>query len=362
MEKYKKITFIGISVAILVLIGYLFLKYALDIFLPFIIAFLIVAMARPIINKIANHTKISKPIVSIFVLSMLLVFSALVLGVILTITIEQVGNIAEGIIEGLSREENFVLVIFNSIDKLTERLPFLNNLLGSEESVYNLVIEMLLDGAKSLSARLTNYLAKMITALPSIVVTLIVFTLALFYFAKDYDKIGNRIIKLLPKRAGNIALIFKNDVLLVVSKYLKSYLILLLITFAELISGFLILGVDNSFVLALIIAIVDMLPILGAGTVLVPWSAIMLILGNYKLAIGLFVLAGITYFSRQFLEPKILSDQMNVHPLITLVFMYAGLKIAGFLGLIVAPVVAFIIKITLSRMKNEKNVEKVEDL
>lgn len=362
MEKYKKITFIGISVAILVLIGYLFLKYALDIFLPFIIAFLIVAMARPIINKIANHTKISKPIVSIFVLSMLLVFSALVLGVILTITIEQVGNIAEGIIEGLSREENFVLVIFNSIDKLTERLPFLNNLLGSEESVYNLVIEMLLDGAKSLSARLTNYLAKMITVLPSIVVTLIVLALALFYFAKDYDKIGNRIIKLLPKRAGNIALIFKNDVLLVVSKYLKSYLILLLITFAELISGFLILGIDNSFVLALIIAIVDMLPILGAGTVLVPWSAIMLILGNYKLAIGLFVLAGITYFSRQFLEPKILSDQMNVHPLITLLFMYAGLKIAGFLGLIVAPVVAFIIKITLSRMKNEKNVEKVEDL
>ena len=362
MEKYKKITFIGISVAILVLIGYLFLKYAIDIFLPFIIAFLIVAMARPIINKIANHTKISKPIVSIFVLSRLLGFSALVLGVILTITIEQVGNIAEGIIEGLSREENFVLVIFNSIDKLTERLPFLNNLLGSEESVYNLVIEMLLDGAKSLSARLTNYLAKMIAALPSIVVTLIVLALALFYFAKDYDKIGNRIIKLLPKRAGNIALIFKNDVLLVVSKYLKSYLILLLITFAELISGFLILGIDNSFVLALIIAIVDMLPILGAGTVLVPWSAIMLILGNYKLAIGLFVLAGITYFSRQFLEPKILSDQMNVHPLITLLFMYAGLKIAGFIGLIVAPVVAFIIKITLSRMKNEKNVEKVEDL
>lgn len=362
MEKYKKITFVGISVAILILIGYLFLKYALNIFLPFIVAFLIVAMARPIINKISRHTKIPKPIVSIFVLSMLLVVSALALGVILTITLEQVGNIAEGIIDGLSREENFVLAIFNSIDKLTQRLPFLNNLLGSEETVYSLVIEMLLDGAKSLSARLTQYLAKMITALPSIVVTLIVLALALFYFAKDYDKIGNKLVDFLPKRVGNIALIFKNDVLLVVSKYLKSYLILLGITFAELISGFLILGIDNSFVLALIIAIVDMLPILGAGTVLVPWSIIMLILGNYKLAIGLFILAGITYFSRQFLEPKILSDQMNVHPLITLVFMYAGLKIAGFLGLIVAPIVAFIIKITLYRMKNEKIVEKGEDL
>ena len=221
---------------------------------------------------------------------------------------------------------------------------------------------MIANGAKSLSQRLTSFIASVITALPDIIVTLIVLALSLFYFAKDYDKIGNLIIEKLPKRLGNILLIFKNDVLHVVSKYIKSYVILLLLTFSELISGFLILGIKNSFILALIISIADMLPILGAGTVLVPWSIIMLIMGDYRLAIGLFILAGVTYFSRQFLEPKILSDQMNIHPLITLFAMYAGLKLAGFFGLIVAPIVAFIIKITLDRTKYEKNVEKENKL
>ena len=88
----------------------------------------------------------------------------------------------------------------------------------------------------------------------------------------------------------------------------------------------------------------------------------MLILGDYKLAIGLLVLAGVTYFSRQILEPKILSSQMNVHPLITLFAMFLGLKIAGFLGLIIAPIVAFIIKITVDRIKNQKNVENVDNV
>lgn len=362
MEKYKKFAYLGISSVLAIGLIYLFLKYALEILLPFIVAFLIVAMARPIINKINKKTKLPKPLVSIFVLCMLLLLILLCLTIIVAITVEQIGNIAEGIINNLSTEENYVTVIFDFISIAEEKLPFINNILGDDEAVYNLVIELLLDGAKDLSTKITSWVAKVISALPNIVVTLIVLVLSLFYFAKDYDKIGNVIIDKLPKRVGKIALIFKNDVLLVVSKYLKSYLILLIITFAELISGFLILGIENSFVLALIIAIFDMLPIFGAGTVLVPWSIIMLIAGDYKLAIGLFLLAGVAYFSRQFLEPKILSSQMNVHPLITLLFMFAGLKIAGFWGLILAPILAFIIKITLARMKNQKNVEKAQNL
>ena len=357
MEKYKKAAYVAISVAILIFLGYFFVKHTYNIFLPFLFAFLIVAMARPLINKICKKTKIPKPIVSIFVLVMLLLVTCGCLALILMITAEQIASITEGIINNLSGEENYVSTIFDIIGKIEERLPFINNILGDEEAVYNLVIDMITDGAKSLSIRLTRYIAGIITALPDIIVTLIVLALSLFYFAKDYDKIGNAIIKKLPKRVGNIVLIFKNDVLHVVTKYLKSYLILLIITFVELISGFLILGIKNSFILAFIIAIVDMLPILGAGTVLVPWSIIMLAFGNYKMAIGLFILAGITYFSRQFLEPKILSDQMNIHPLITLFAMYAGLKLAGFFGLIIAPIVAFIIKITLDRINYEKNVE-----
>ena len=150
--------------------------------------------------------------------------------------------------------------------------------------------------------------------------------------------------------------------MLVVTKYIKAYLILLLITFAQLYVGFLIVRFDNAFVLALIVALVDTLPILGAATVLVPWGIIVLLGGNYFLGIVLLALALITYLTRQFAEPKILSKQMNVHPLFALITMYAGLKLAGLGGMIIGPFLAFIIKTLYESFKNKKDIENTEKL
>ncbi len=362
MEKYKKIAFGGLCVVILVIIGYFFFEYVFGLLFPFLVAFLIVAMARPLINALSKRTRVPKPIVSLFVLFMVLLISALAVGVVGAITVNQIASITEELINNLSSEESAITNLFEIVDSFEERVPFIKSFLKEGESLSMLISDMILDSAKSLSTYLTSVIARLASALPNIIVTVIVIMLSLFYFAKDYDKIGNRVFDFLPKRLGKIILIFKNDVLLVVTKYLKSYFILFVLCFAELFSGFLILNQKNAFVLSLIISIVDVLPILGAGTVLVPWGIIMLIIGDYKLAIGLIILAGVTYFSRQILEPKILSDQMNIHPLITLFAMFVGLKMAGFLGIIIAPVVAFIIKITIDRIKNQKNVENAEEV
>ena len=137
---------------------------------------------------------------------------------------------------------------------------------------------------------------------------------------------------------------------------------LLFITFAEVFSGLLILGVENAFVFSVIISLVDLLPILGVGTVLVPWSLISLAMGNTKLAIGLVILFAVVYLVRQVIEPKIVSSQMNVHPLIAVFSMYAGLKIAGLGGMIVAPLLAFVTKTVYDGLKKEKSIEKEEKL
>ena len=362
VEKYKKITFWGLCVVIFLILGWVFFKYVFDIIFPFLVAFLVVAMARPIINSLAKRTKVPKPIISLFVVFMIFLVGALALGAIGTITVVQVVNIVEDLVDSLSGEAGNINDFFELIDSFEDKAPFLRNFLKEGETLSSLISEMILDSAKGLSTRFTGFIGKLISALPNIAVTLIVVGLSIFYFAKDYDKIGNHVFNFLPKRIGNIILIFKNDVLHVVSKYLKSYLILFIICFAEVFSGFLIVNQKNAFVLSLIISVVDILPILGAGTVLVPWGIIMLALGEYKMAIALIILAGVTYFSRQILEPKILSVQMNMHPLLTLFAMLVGLKIAGFLGLFVAPIVAFIIKITYDRIKYQKNVEKIENV
>jgi predicted PurR-regulated permease PerM len=130
------------------------------------------------------------------------------------------------------------------------------------------------------------------------------------------------------------------------------------LTFAMLFSGFLMLGIENSLTLALIIALVDILPILGVGTVLVPWSVILIVNGESELGMGLLVLFIAIYLVRQYAEPKIVSAQMDVHPLIVLFAMYAGLKLAGILGLIFAPLIVFVIKTVYVSFKKEKTVDK----
>ena len=102
--------------------------------------------------------------------------------------------------------------------------------------------------------------------------------------------------------------------------------------------------------MAVIIAFVDILPVIGTGTVLVPWAVILALIGNIKLAVSLAVLYIITVIVRNFLEPKIIGGQIGISSLFTLIFMFAGLKILGVLGLILFPII-FIV--TVKYFKDE---------
>jgi predicted PurR-regulated permease PerM len=118
---------------------------------------------------------------------------------------------------------------------------------------------------------------------------------------------------------------------------MRAQLILTSITFSELLAGFLIIGIDNALLLAIIISLVDVLPVLGAGTVLIPWSIINLILGNAKLGLSTALLYVIILFVRQLIEPKVLGKQIGVHPLFTLAGMYIGLKLWKVPGMFIGP-------------------------
>ena len=358
MEKYKKISYISISAVAIIAIIYVFLKYALNIILPFAVSFLIVSLARPIINKMCVKRRIPKPFASVLVISVLLFLTAYLSVITVSYALEQLGGITNAILDNLSSEENFLSNAFEKIEEFKLRFPFLNNILpGMDESLYNVALDMVVNGFKELSGKLTSLMASFISSLPIFVVTLVVVILSLFYFSKDYDLIIEKIQGLFPKKLSGILPTVKKDISGVVNKYFKSYFILLIITFAELFSGFLILNISNSFLLAILIAFVDLLPILGVGTVLIPWGIIELIKGNTFLGVGLLILFLILYIARQFIEPKILSKQMDMHPLITIFAMYAGLKLSGLGGMIIAPFIAFVAKTVYNSIKKEKNIE-----
>ncbi len=127
-------------------------------------------------------------------------------------------------------------------------------------------------------------------------------------------------------------------------KYVKAYAILMAVTFAELALGLSILRVDKAILVAALIAVIDLLPVLGTGGVMVPWIIVELIKGNIPFAIGLAVLYLIIIIVRNILEPKLIGKQIGLHPLVMLICMYVGLKLFGFIGLFALPVAVVIAK------------------
>jgi sporulation integral membrane protein YtvI len=126
--------------------------------------------------------------------------------------------------------------------------------------------------------------------------------------------------------------------------YIRAQLILMSMTFIELNIGLAIAGVKHSILVAAIISLIDALPILGSGSILIPWSAFSFLMGNFELGVALLVIYVVVLVVRQFVEPKVLGQQIGLHPLITLVAMYSGLKLFGFAGLIIGPVSFLLIK------------------
>lgn len=182
--------------------------------------------------------------------------------------------------------------------------------------------------------------ASVIKALPSILLSFAVAMISSFYFALDRDRITGFIASAVPKkwrlslpelrrRAGKTA-----------AGYVKAYLLILLITFCELFVGFSILGIDYAFLIAAAVAVIDILPVLGVGTVLIPWVAIEFVSGNIRLGVGLLILFAVIEIVRQFIEPRIVGGTLGIHPLVTLAAMYIGFALFGVGGMFIGPIIA----------------------
>lgn len=203
---------------------------------------------------------------------------------------------------------------------------------------------------KSLTEFLTEIIKNILTAMPSIFVSGIVALVASCYISKDYDGLSKFVKSLFGNinynRFLRIKSIFTNGVL----KMLRSYFILMVITFFELWIGFLILKIKNAYFWAFLIALIDLLPILGTGIVLVPWAIYCAVAGNTTVSVGLAVLYIIMVLVRNFCEPKIVSRQIGINPLFILFSMYLGLKLFGGAGLILLPI---ILMVTVQYYKQE---------
>ncbi|NLJ72592.1 MAG: sporulation integral membrane protein YtvI [Syntrophomonadaceae bacterium] len=196
---------------------------------------------------------------------------------------------------------------------------------------------------RQLLESLVNSLAKILTALPGMFVFLLIATVATFFIIKDRALLRSFFLQIIPINARGktrevIVELFNSLV-----GFLKAYSILITITMITTMIGLKILGVKYVLTIGIVTGLLDILPILGPGTLFIPWILWEFISGNTGLGVSLLVLYGTISVVRQFLEPKIIGDNIGLHPLATLFSLYVGLKLGGVVGMILGPVTVVII-------------------
>lgn len=342
--------FYGI-IALLVIIGW---KYLLPAMTPFVIGFIIAS----IIQFPLNRLKLQKPGQrKLAAAGFCLAFYALLIFLMVFFTmriIAEIGDFAM-MLPDLIYDYAYPLVwdmgdriqlILEPIDvSLAQLVNEAGKALASTAAGY----------ATEFSARVLRMVAAGAVSIPGALIQIIITIVSSFYIATDYRSVLDFMKRLIPGSHRDSVVQAVNYARAAVVAYIKSYSILFCITFVELWVGLAILDIPYGLALAFGIAIFDLMPILGVGGVLLPWSGVALVLGNLRMGVGIIVLYLIITAVRNTVEPRIVGREIGLHPLATLVAMVVGLQLAGLVGMLLLPVaLVTIVKLREGSINEEK--------
>lgn len=240
--------------------------------------------------------------------------------------------------------------IFSVFEKLSENQAFLSIAEGLEMFFSDAISRAI----SSLGEKISGAAMDVASKIPGFLLFFIVFFTSCFYFCCDDGKISGFFVSLLPREAQDSLPRLKKGVKDVVWGYVKATLLLCGITFFVLLVGLLCIGCRYAVLLSILIALIDMLPILGAGVILLPWSLICFLGSDIKTGIALLVIFVIVTVIRQVAEPRLLGKSIGLHPLASLAAVYIGAELFGFIGIVAGPLVAVGIKAILPIFMGEK--------
>lgn len=319
---------------------------------PFIIAFIISCLIEPLVSFLEKKVRIPRKVGSVICILLVLTVLGTILGLIITRLVKEIINVYDQI-----------NVIFGSIQQFFEAMiEKVNHFYISLPKTISDTVDQYFAEAANNAREILKPLIEKITSftmsLPQVLVFIIVTILATYFMTSDRNRINSFLDRQFPVQWMEKTRMLINRLFSALFGWLRAQLILMTVTFTELTVAFMILNIPNGLLLALIIAIVDALPVFGVGTVLIPWGIVELISGYYQRGISLLLLYIIVLVVRQLIEPKIIGQQIGVHPLATLFSMYLGLQLFGLIGMIVGPILIVILKTVFGTILNTDEIKK----
>ncbi|MCL2392484.1 MAG: sporulation integral membrane protein YtvI [Oscillospiraceae bacterium] len=335
----KRLEFLITLLYYATIVGLLYLVYRLvGIVIPFVIAFMLAAILEPLKRWIQRKLKLNGKwlsfiLTAIIYLSVaaLLFLAAMKIVLLLRELLSALPNYFNNTIAPLLTGES------GSIESwITQRFPGSQTVITAIQGSMTNVINSLVNTVSQAGASAVGGLW---SGLPGFVMGLLFTILLSFPISAEYNSVKKFLLNQLPEkiaaRISEVKEVAKKTVL----KYLKSQLILMAITFVLTISGLLIAGIQNAVGMAIVIAFIDLLPVFGAGTIMIPWVIIELIQGNINYAIGIAIVYIIVTVVRNVLSPKIVGDQLGLNPIISLLSIYVGFRLLGIVGMIFFPII-----------------------
>ena len=312
---------------------------------PFLFALVLAWLLNPAVRWLQRKTNISRKAVSMILV--ILVF-AVIGGVLFGLgwmAVDQVRSLFNNRQSVLDDFLNGLLGVVNSVQRWIAGLSGVvpDEVITTSEDL----IDTIAGWVQGLD--FSGWLTEMAGQAPSMAanvsgfaVALVVFMMGSYFITGDYPRLRFELTDRVPMVARDFCRSVKDIFMSAFGGYVKSQLILSAGVFIILSIGFFLMGQPYGLLLAFGLAVLDFIPIIGAGTVMVPWAVIDMVLAQYGEAAALMAVWGVIVLFRRFAEPKILGDQTGLSPILSLVGIYVGMKLGGVLGMVVGPLLLLV--------------------
>ena len=331
--------------------AYAFFRYLFGALFPFLLAWGLVACLRPFAARVAVRLRISKKLCCVALFVSVLLLGGWGLWWSVLCLLRELNDFLSYLLE--------TGTVLNFWEELQTWLESLFTKWGIAMQDTPSLGEMIGGLLSTLSTSIPGMVASLVSFLPTALFMVIVTVISGFYFCVDGERIGGAVLTLVPQwihvRLCKIGCEAKR----LIRHYVDVYLKLMGVTFFVLLVGLMVLRVEYAFLLSFLISVCDLLPIIGVGSALIPWSIFSFLQKDFYMGFGLLILYLVVGLVRQVLEPHLIGKSLGVHPFLSLFVAYVGFCLYGVVGMFLAPVVIVLIKsLAENRLQYQKNGDR----
>ena len=317
---------------------YIAARFVLPLFTPFIAALLLAAIIDPVVELLTKRSRLTRGVSASVSLIIVFVLLSVIIALLVIRIVAEVQDLYRSLPLYYMNAQEIIDRIISYIGSVTEDLPY------SVMETVRRIQSRLYASAEGVLLSVTS----VVMGLPRLSINVIVSFFAAFFISRDKKELSEHMASLAPLRWRERAEEARAGMISALLGFIRAYLILISITVVVSIIGFRIAGIKYAWILGIIAGILDLIPLIGPGFLYVPMILFYLAVRQFYRAIVIMALMAVQFFVRKGMEPKVLGSNLGIHPIAVLVSMYLGYRLLGTYGMIVGPLIAVLLKVTVA--------------